>query len=309
MSLSLYPDYFPLVLADRVGGWVLLVEDNGYHGSQRRILARLSEGTVAASVYWNVNRHSLLALAQDGRVLASMDYLLRRRAPEGSAPDSVLPFLDGLDFEDAECADAAALTFLERVSGVRITATWAEAVHPVAALADPAEFLPDTPRSWLHGRDLPTDRSRLRAEATQLARDACAAAGVADPEVLEGLTADPDDLSAEERERRLAGLVEQAMATYRRVLDMRWERGRPIDEELPAGERLRAALVRRDTDPVLERSLLAEAHAYAAAASRLATDPVDALGLATYNAGQVASARKARRLDEQPQPKRAPRGD
>ncbi|SMD25229.1 hypothetical protein [Lentzea albidocapillata] len=44
-----------LVVADERDGWVFLAEHNGFHGSLPEVLAGLSNGTVAAAVYWNVD--------------------------------------------------------------------------------------------------------------------------------------------------------------------------------------------------------------------------------------------------------------
>ena len=112
-------------------GWVLLAENNGWHGAKTSVLQRLSAGTVVASAFWNVNLDSTISLARDGQVLAAFDFVIGRKLPAALAP-----CLDGLEFTDPYRMTAETLARVERVSGVRLTAEWATARHPVSAIGD-----------------------------------------------------------------------------------------------------------------------------------------------------------------------------
>ncbi|GAA3842822.1 hypothetical protein GCM10022243_06590 [Saccharothrix violaceirubra] len=135
-SVDAFPDLLPLVVADEVDGWVLLAEDNGWHGSSAEMLARLSKGTVAASAYWNVDFDSSLTLAIDGRV-HECDFISEHESDD----PALAPFLAGLPFDDAERMCAASLAFVERVSGVRVTDEWVRAPHPVSVVASAHRFV------------------------------------------------------------------------------------------------------------------------------------------------------------------------
>ena len=139
---GVYPDLVPIVVAGDCGGWTVLAEDNGWHGSGERVLARLSAGGgVAASVYWNVNRVTRIGYAVDGRWLASFDYVCTSWS--GPRPDRLAAFLDGLPLDDPERSDAAALAVLERISGVRIGAEWLTQPHQTSVVVPATVFEPD----------------------------------------------------------------------------------------------------------------------------------------------------------------------
>ncbi|MET1072791.1 MAG: DUF6461 domain-containing protein [Umezawaea sp.] len=276
-SVTAFPDRLPLVVADHLDGWTVLVEDNGFHGSRPGVLARLSAGTVAASAYWNVDFDSLLSLARDGRVLAATEFTDGRPAGDGG----MAPYLDGLDFSDAHRMCAVALAFLERVSGVRLPADWSTRVRPASVVVDPDEFVVDS--GWLSLNApalLAAGRTTSRASAALAATRACAAAGVDDPEVREALAAEVDP------ERR-AALVARAREDYRSALVLRWERCGPIDRSQDADGDLRTPAERGYADRSQEDGLVARAHAVGAVAALHADDPVDALSSAAYNARQA----------------------
>ncbi|MFI5613827.1 DUF6461 domain-containing protein [Amycolatopsis sp. NPDC051903] len=288
ISVNAYPDDLAVVVADHRDGWTLLAEDNGSHGAKPRVLARLSSGTVAASVYWNVNLASRATLAQDGRVLAAFDFVTGR-PPEGEAPEAIGRFLDDLDFDDPYRKCAEALAFLERVSGVRVTEDWSVQSHTASVIVDPARF--EMSSSWLliNAPDIAaaipeTNRQNLRTLIALAATRACEAAGVDDPAVLGTLADNADSLPALERIQRRDQIAARAHQDYRDGLELRWNRCQPPDTRLDARARLRAAARRRNADTSQERALCARAHALAAVCSHLADDPVDALARAMFNA-------------------------
>ncbi|MFF4600694.1 DUF6461 domain-containing protein [Amycolatopsis sp. NPDC001319] len=290
-SVNAFPDQLPLVVAGQRDGWTLLVEDNGVHGSRPGVLARLSSGTVAASVYWNVNLVSRISLAQDVRVLAVFDFVTGG-TPTGEEPEAIGPFLGDLDFDDPYRKCASALAFLERVTGIRVTADWSGQSHAASVIVDPTRF--EQPSSWLkiNAPDVvaaipETNRRELRTLATLAATRACEATGVDDPAVLASLADNADALPELERTRRRDQIAVRAHQDYRDGLELRWNRCQPPDPRLDARARLRAAARCRNADTSVERALCARAHALAAVYTHLSADPVDALATAMFNACQA----------------------
>lgn len=256
-STNAYPDELPLVVAGELGGWVFLMEHNGFQGSLPEVFARLSRGTVAAAVYWNVNFNSTINLARDGQVLGEMDFA------SGAEPSADLAvYLDGLDFTDAETMCAEAVAFVERVTGVRIDADWASAPHQASAISPPASFEFSNPASWLEVNTpivfaaLPTAGSSVLREISTLAAGrACAAAGVDEADVLRDLSVDVDALSGDmlaQRRDELTALVHDA---HQGGLNLRWDRCVPPDPQASRIAQLQADVVRRNTDTTAERLL------------------------------------------------------
>jgi hypothetical protein len=292
-SVNAYPDELPIIVADHRDGWTLLAEDNGFHGSMPEVLSQLSPGTVAASVYWNVNLVSRASLAQDGQVLAVFDFV-GGGPPDGEDPEKIAPFLHDLDFDDAYRMCAAALAFLERVSGVRVPGDWSAQSHPASVIADPTRFEPSHVSSWLSinapdvaAAVLHTSRPALRAVAALAATRACQAAGIDDPAVLHLLAEDVDALPQPERAQHRQRFAAQSREAYGHALHLRWDRCQPPDMTADPAGFPRAGIVRRRIDPTPERALNARAHALGAVHTRLAEDPADALAWAMFNACQA----------------------
>ncbi|HWO63126.1 MAG TPA: DUF6461 domain-containing protein [Umezawaea sp.] len=295
-SVAAFPDELPIVVADDLAGWTFLAEDNGFHGSLPEVVARLSTGTVAASAYWNVNFDSRITLAHDGRVLAAVEFAANGPVT-GADPAAITPFLDGLDFSDPYRTCAAALAFLERVSGVRVPAGWSSAPHPASVVFDAGAIDRDDPRSWL-SVNAPhvvaamshTAGSTLRALCSAVAARACTATGVDDPLVRRALAEDVESLSTTDRAERREELADRAREHYLRALSLRFDRCAPEDPGLDAAAVLRSAVRRRTADRSPEDDLVVRAHALGAMAARFADDPVDALCAAAFNACQADRA-------------------
>lgn len=264
-----YPEPLPLVVADRIDGWTVLAEDNGYHGADPEVMARLSVGTVAASVFWNVNLDSLVTLAVGGRVLAALEFT-GGATRGGDDPDAISVHRQGLAFRDPYRYRAEALAMLERFSGVRLPADWPTRQLPAAVIVDPKRFRPANPSSWLavNAPDLPVSH----ALACRAAAWACRA---------HDLTPAGDGLA-------------QAHADYRQALHLRWRRCLPTPAALDQLERLQARMRRRaldhDPDHDVEQALVGRAHAWAAHATSQEADPTAALGWTAYNACQADRA-------------------
>ncbi|MEV6235804.1 DUF6461 domain-containing protein [Lentzea sp. NPDC051838] len=265
-AVAVYPDELPAVVADEVDGWVLLAENNGWHGAKDSVLRRLSHGTVVASAFWNVNRDSAISLARDGEVLAAFDFVIGR-----DKPAALVPYLDGLDFTDAYRSTAEALAFVEGVSGVRLTAQWAEGSHPASVVGDLWRFRQSDPVGWL---DL-------------TAPDLASAATTIAPAEVRSVAERAVSLTA-------AGVETGGMSleqAYRRVLELRWDRGRPPDRTRDPVALLQEEVLRRRTEPVRERQAETAAHVIAARIALREREPVVALAGAMYNACQADRAR------------------
>ncbi|MEV4093912.1 DUF6461 domain-containing protein [Streptosporangium saharense] len=65
-----------LICAYQVEGGTILGEENGFAGTLDEVLVPLSAGTVVASVFVNVNRHSAFNHFADGREVLSFDPLI-----------------------------------------------------------------------------------------------------------------------------------------------------------------------------------------------------------------------------------------
>ncbi|GGU41354.1 DUF6461 domain-containing protein [Lentzea flava] len=265
-AAAVYPDELFTVIADQVDGWVLLAENNGWHGAKTSVLQRLSAGTVVASAFWNVNLDSTISLARDGEVLAAFDFVIDKEPPE-----VLLPHLEGLTFTDPYRMTAEALAFVEGVSGVRLTAEWATGRHPASVIADLWRFRQSDPVGWLD-INAPEVRAALNVLDAESVR---AAAEVVVARACEGV--ETADTSLPE--------------AYHRVLELRWERSTPPDPAMDPIAQLNASVVRRNTVPVAERTAEARAHAIAANLALQEEDPAVALASAMYNFCQADRAR------------------
>jgi DMSO/TMAO reductase YedYZ molybdopterin-dependent catalytic subunit len=108
------------VQAAPLGGWIVLVEPNGYLTSLPRVVAALSRRGVAVSVFWNVNALMRLTAARDGAVVRAFDPLLFAASAEGEP----LPQEEGLPFGEVGPVRQAALELAERLTGVHVDRTW-----------------------------------------------------------------------------------------------------------------------------------------------------------------------------------------
>jgi hypothetical protein len=286
MAAGAFPNDLPLVVADRCGDWVLLAENNGFHGSLREVLARLSSGTVAASVYWNVNMQSSIGYAEDGKLLAAFDFVISQHA-SGADRDRLAPFLDGLHFANAYRKKAEAMTVLERVSGVRVSREWLRQRHPASVVVPDRSLGTGNLGGWLW-HAAPTvaavapDASRpaLRAATTFAVTSVFEATGTDDPTALESLGADPDALPEPAGSRYRDELLNRARETLRQGLELRWDRLAEPDVEAEhhaVGGAEKPVGAAAADDPAGERDRLARAHALAAAWGRLVDDPHEAL--------------------------------
>jgi hypothetical protein len=102
---------------DELDGWTVLIEPNGFVGPLPGTLKALSAGGRAASAFWNVNAVMSFSWAIDGQVIRQFDPLLYDA-------DGRLPEEEGLPFGHPGEPRIAAMTLLDRLTGVHIERTW-----------------------------------------------------------------------------------------------------------------------------------------------------------------------------------------
>ncbi|WP_410573042.1 DUF6461 domain-containing protein [Amycolatopsis sp. cmx-4-61] len=95
------------------GGVVVVVEENGFIGSQAPVLTAVSRAGRAASMFWNVNGVTRLSFARGGEVLTSFEPGLQ----EPSGTGEVTAALAGLDLANFRDRDEKGLVAVERFTG------------------------------------------------------------------------------------------------------------------------------------------------------------------------------------------------
>ncbi|MGW4461857.1 DUF6461 domain-containing protein [Micromonospora sp. NPDC004704] len=171
----------PWVAVLDVGGAVLAVEYNGWHGSAGPVLTRASAGGRAASMFWNVNAVTRLSFAEDGEVLLSVE-------PFGDldAPPQVAATLADLDFADHHRRKPLmGLVAVQRFTGHGITA---EDLARIEAADIGFRIVPDLPTLYPRRQPLgPTSGlgRRLSSVPIEPPTEAVALDGLPDPELRE----------------------------------------------------------------------------------------------------------------------------
>lgn len=117
-DLSLRDAIDPWVTVLDAGDAVLVVEDNGFRGTDETVLRAASAGGRAASMFWNVNADTRLSFAEGGRLLASFEPWGR----EEQYPPEVTAALAGLDFAEHGSRTEKGLVAIEQFTGRGITA-------------------------------------------------------------------------------------------------------------------------------------------------------------------------------------------
>ena len=107
-----------LLQSDQVLDWAVFVEPWGWGTSISEIVAGVSKGGSAISVFWNVNAVMRVVVARDGAVVREFDPLLY---DDGGVP---MPEEAGLPFGETGPCRGAALLVAERLTGVAVTRNW-----------------------------------------------------------------------------------------------------------------------------------------------------------------------------------------
>jgi hypothetical protein len=98
---------------------VLAIEDDGYEGTRRSVLGRVSVPGLAVSVSWNGDAGDGLVVARKGVLLVDFDPWAGRAVLDTDDPE-LLRAVEDLDFADADiAARRGALVVVERLTGFR----------------------------------------------------------------------------------------------------------------------------------------------------------------------------------------------
>jgi Family of unknown function (DUF6461) len=127
----------PVVAVRGIDSWVLAVEVNGWQGSRPEVLRRVSQGTRAVSMFWNVNGVTRFSYAASGQVLAAFDAMSPGQR-EGSDPDFLEEVRSGLPWDTADWV-ALMLALAARLTGQPMESAWLDGeflVMPVDAAAE-----------------------------------------------------------------------------------------------------------------------------------------------------------------------------
>ncbi|MEV4572793.1 DUF6461 domain-containing protein [Nonomuraea jabiensis] len=134
-------------------GWVIALEPNGFQGVRDEILAPLSRGGPALSLFWNSEQDSAVKYAAGGDVLTTFDLAdIDRRT--GGRPEALDDLLQQAGLHNALPTQARmdrALVLGEKLSGRHLTTDWLHSPQLVFTITDP---LPDqiVPAACLHPR-------------------------------------------------------------------------------------------------------------------------------------------------------------
>ena len=107
-----------VVQFDQFNEWVVVIEPNGFLCSLPSVLAALSQGGHALSVYWNVNALMTVVYAVDGEVERYFDALLLDGTGAPMSEEADLPF------GHPGSPRAAMLALVERRTGLKIDRNW-----------------------------------------------------------------------------------------------------------------------------------------------------------------------------------------
>jgi hypothetical protein len=122
-----YPSTQQLVF-DRIDGFVLVAENNGWEGSRPEVAEAASAAGRYAGVYWSVNADMTFVYAIEGVVIAWFDPLLIEHEWSGSDPGSLAELTRDLPF-GVGSPRAASFALMERLTGLRIERSWLDAPH------------------------------------------------------------------------------------------------------------------------------------------------------------------------------------
>ncbi|WP_169986744.1 DUF6461 domain-containing protein [Microbispora sp. H10836] len=130
-ALPYYDGVHPMSAAP-AGPAVTLFENNGFLGSLPEVLRRLSRDGRVCGVYWNVEGNNRLSYAADGRVLVSLDAMFSEEWDDDifAVLEPELRAMTEMLTEDEGDWQAAAMTVVESVTGVRLTAEWLAEAYP-----------------------------------------------------------------------------------------------------------------------------------------------------------------------------------
>ena len=204
----------PVIALRVVGGWVLVVEDNGLQGTRPEVLNRVSAGTDALSVFWNASLSTRFSWAVDGEVRTTFEALLPEFR-EGAKPDELEDLRAGLPWSSLDCGNQSdsvelMLALAARITGQPVTPEWMAGDYltfPVAAWPEDLREAPDAlerladryPSEVVDALRLADPADRRRA-AVAVARRAAETAECADHPVISAVLASAAGGRAMDRE-------------------------------------------------------------------------------------------------------------
>lgn len=127
-----------------LGPWTLVVEVNGWQGSRPEVLARVSAGTRAVSVYWNESAGTRFCYAAGGHVVTAFDAVFPDRR-EGADPDGLEALRAGLVPDEGDEVPMM-LALATRVTGLTPMPEWLAGDFDVV----PLEPLPEAVRPGIY---------------------------------------------------------------------------------------------------------------------------------------------------------------
>ncbi|MEU6411848.1 DUF6461 domain-containing protein [Microbispora sp. NPDC046933] len=180
-ALPFFDRVYPMSVAP-AGSAAVLFENNGFLGSLPEVLRRLSRDGRVCGVYWNVEGDNKLSYAADGRVLVSLDAMFSEEWDDDdfAALEPELRVMTGLLAEDEDEWQAAAMTVVELVTGVRLTGEWLSGAHPYLTFQWPVATEPPSPEELAEHRNDPEVKLRVAVEAASQSQQFAALAHVAE---------------------------------------------------------------------------------------------------------------------------------
>ncbi|MFI6505943.1 DUF6461 domain-containing protein [Nonomuraea typhae] len=157
------PHHAGCALAGKLGQWTVLIEPNGFQGARLPLLADLSQGGQALSIFWNDKGDARIAYAERGRLIAAVDpFDPDPDAGEDPAEERFLQLWQDLA-ETEEDWRADALRLAETIVGQGLDADWFGEPMLSAIVQAPADAALD---------DAEAERQAyLREQRALLARD------------------------------------------------------------------------------------------------------------------------------------------
>ncbi|MEV5745006.1 DUF6461 domain-containing protein [Microbispora rosea] len=154
------------------GPAVVLFENNGFLGSLPEVLRRLSRDGRVCGVYWNVEGDNRLSYAAEGRVLVNLDAMFwdEWTGDDFAVLEPELRAMTDLLAGDEDDWQAAAMTVVELVTGVRLTAEWLSGAHPYLTFRWPLATEPPSPEELAAYRNDPEVKLRDAVRAAPESR-------------------------------------------------------------------------------------------------------------------------------------------
>ena len=129
-----------------VGSHVIVLENNGWHGSMPEIARRCSAGEGRFfSVYWNINAFGFVTEAIAGKVAAQFEHLYPL-APQASPHERRPEWAIGPDV-DVEVARQTCFALMEQQTGVAFDPYWLGERRPTFRIPDVHWMLRDVPNA------------------------------------------------------------------------------------------------------------------------------------------------------------------